>query len=366
MVIRGMWVCKVRLVKHSGLTPILCLLTCVCFLAVFFIDYLEEWATCFGMSGISGSHVGLPPQSMPPTRPEEFLHMPSRLVCQRAKPYMITLVTSAPGNQKARQAVRDTWGGEVQVRGHRVMTLFMLGQTSDPVLTKELAEEAQEHGDLVQGRFLDTYANLTLKTLSMLAWARRFCPEAHFVAKVDDDVMFNPNALLHYIDLKWGAPESELAELYIGRVHMKVVPDRDPVSKHFLSEDAFGGTTFPDYCSGTAYVLSRPALLKLSLVASAAPLPKPLPPEDVFVGLCAHTAGIVPTHCPYFSGGPSVPFAPCCYQGMVSVHHIKPEEMLHYWTDMQYAAPCSWLRVRTSLGICKLRALLRHFLWSGL
>ncbi|XP_060786735.1 beta-1,3-galactosyltransferase 4 [Neoarius graeffei] len=360
MVIRG----RIRLVKHFGLTQVLCLLVFVCLLAVLFIDYIELWATSLKMNGVAAAHGGIFPQSVPPTRPEEYLLMPSSLVCQRAKPYLVTFVTSAPAHKKARQAIRDTWGGEVRVQGYRVMTLFMVGQVSDPVLSQQLTNEAQEHGDLVQGRFLDSYANLTLKTLSMLAWARRFCPEARFLAKVDDDVMFNPSALLQYIN--WGAPEKEPEELYLGRVHMRVPPDHNPASRHYFSKDAFSGTVFPDYCSGTAYVLSRPAVLKLSLAAAAVLLPKPLPPEDVFIGLCAHTAGIAPTHCPLFSGGPPVPYARCCYQAMVSVHHTKPEEMLHYWADMSSKAPCSWMEVRTSLGFCKLRALLGDLLWSGL
>lgn len=362
MVIRGLWVCKIRLVKHFGLAQILCLLVFACLVAVLFIDYIELWVTSLRMNGVGASYGGILPQSVPPTRPEEYLLMPSQLVCQRAKPYLITLVTSAPTNKKARQAIRNTWGGEVQVQGFRVMTLFMVGQVLDPALTKQLSDEAREHGDLVQGRFLDTYANLTLKTLSMLAWARRFCPEAHFLAKVDDDVMFNPSALLRYISRNLQAPEGEPKELYLGRVHFNVLPDHNPASKHFVSKDAFSDAVFPDYCSGTAYVLSRPAVLKLSLAAAAIRLPKPLPPEDVFVGLCAHIAGISPIHCPLFSGGPPVTYARCCYQAMVSVHHTKPENMLQYWADMHSNALCSWVEVRTSLGICKFRALLGHLL----
>ncbi|XP_076859265.1 beta-1,3-galactosyltransferase 9 [Brachyhypopomus gauderio] len=369
MVIRGLWVCKVRLAKRGGylgLLPVLCLLVFACLLAVLFVDYIESWVTSLGMSRGVGTHRVVLPQRIPPTRSEEYLLMPSPLVCQRAKPYLITMVISAPANRKARQAIRDTWGGEVQVRGHRVITLFMLGQPSDPVLAKELVEESRERGDLVQGRFLDSYANLTLKTLSMLAWARRFCPQAHFLAKVDDDVMFNPSALLHYLVLYGATPESELADLYLGRVHMRVSPNRNPASKHFLSEAAFGGAAFPDYCSGTAYVLSRPSVLKLSLAAAAVHLPKPLPPEDVFMGLCAQTVGIKPNHSPFFSGGPPVPYGRCCYQAMVSVHHTKPEEMLRYWADMHSTAPCSWLRVRTSLGFCKVRAHLGNLLGFAL
>lgn len=355
-------ICKGHFGKRGGhlgfIHYLLIIVFCGSLLAFLYVDVIELWVTALSMSRANGPHGVILPHSIPPTRSEEFLLMPSIHVCERAKPYLITLVATAPPNRKARQAIRDTWGGEVHVRGHRVMTLFIVGQPTDPVIGKELIEESKERGDLIQGRFTDTYTNLTLKTLSILGWARRFCPQAHYVAKVDDDVMFNPNALLQYLNLSFKRDESELIELYLGRVHMQVAPDRNPASRHFMSETAYAGMVLPDYCSGTAYVLSRSALLKLSLAAVAINLPKPLPPEDVFVGICAHTAGITPTHSPFFSGGPAVPYSRCCYQTMVSVHHTTPANMLNYWTDMHSSGPCSWLGVRTSLGVCKVRALL--------
>lgn len=361
MVGRGLLVCNGRLGKRgsrAGILPYVCAAgVCVAVMALLFVDLIESWVTSMNMNVVMMDPHGIfPPQSAPPSRPEEFLLMPSPLVCQRAKPYLITMVTSAPANQRARQAIRDTWGGEVEVRGLRVMTLFMVGVVSDPGLSKMLIEEARERRDLVQGRFLDSYSNLTLKTLSMLGWARRFCPQAQFLAKVDDDVLFNPSALLHYLNKSRNPYEQ--GDLYLGRVHLNVAPDRDPDSRHYLPSGAYPRPVFPDYCSGTAYVLSRSALLKISLSASVSPLSTPLPPEDVFVGLCARTAGVLPSHCPLFSGSAGLPYGRCCYQAMVSVHHVSPREMLHFWADLHSSSSCSWLTQRASLGVCKVRGML--------
>ncbi|XP_029011287.1 beta-1,3-galactosyltransferase 9 [Betta splendens] len=361
MVGRGLWVCKHRLGKRGGrpgVLPFVCAAAAAAaLLALLFVDLIESWVTSMNMNTATEPRAGgYPLQSVPPTRADEFLLMPSPLVCQRAKPYLITMVTSAPANQVAREAIRKTWGGEVDVRGLRVMTLFMVGVATDPGLAKLLIEEAREQGDLVQGRFLDTYSNLTLKTLSMLGWVRRFCPQAHFMAKVDDDVLFNPSTLLHFLNKSRNPYEQ--GDLYLGRVHLRVAPDRDQDSKHYLPAGAYPPSVFPDYCSGTAYILSRSALLKISLAASASPLSTPLPPEDVFVGLCARTAGVLPSHCPLFSGGPGVPYGRCCYQAMVSIHHIAPREMLQYWAEVHSSPPCSWLSLRASLGMCKVRSML--------
>ncbi|XP_061535228.1 beta-1,3-galactosyltransferase 1 [Phycodurus eques] len=368
MAVRGLWMCTPRVGKRgsrSGLLSCLCATTVsAAVFALLFVDVVEFWITSMGMSAVPEPHAGIfPPQSVPPTRPEEFLLMPSPLVCQRAKPYLISMVTSAPAHHRARQVIRDTWGGEIEVRGLRVMTLFMLGVSSDPGLTKLLIEEAREQGDLVQGRFLDTYSNLTLKTLAMQSWVRRFCPQAHFVAKVDDDVLFNPSALLHLLN-KSRSPY-EQADLYLGRVHLHVAPNRDLESKHYLPKEAYPSSVFPDYCSGSAYVLSRSALLKISLAASPLTLSTAHPPEDAFVGLCARAAGVPPTHSPLFSGGPSMPYGRCCYQAMVSVHNIPPKDMLQYWTDIHSSGQCPWLSMRVSLSMCKVGALVGSALGLG-
>ncbi|XP_037129028.1 beta-1,3-galactosyltransferase 1 isoform X1 [Syngnathus acus] len=367
MVVRWLWICVPRVGKRggrSGLLSCLCAATVIAaFFALMFVDVLEYWITSLQMDAAPVPHAGILPPLVPPTRPEEFLLMPSPLVCQRAKPYLITMVTSAPAHHRARQAIRDTWGGENNVMGLRVMTLFMLGVPSDPGLAKMLIEEARQHGDLVQGRYLDSYSNLTLKTLALQNWVRRFCPQAHFVAKVDDDVLFNPSALLHLLNRSHSPYEQ--ADLYLGRVHLRVAPARNPDSKHYVPKEAYPPSVFPDYCSGTAYVLSRSALLKISLAASTSPLSTVQPPEDVFVGVCARAAGVIPTHSPLFSGGPAVPYGRCCYQAMVSVHHIAPQDMLRYWADMQASGPCLWLSTRASLLMCKVGALLGSALGLG-
>ncbi|XP_041700897.1 beta-1,3-galactosyltransferase 4-like [Coregonus clupeaformis] len=340
MVGQGLWVFKRRFGKRGGrfwVVPALCvLIVSAALLALLFIDSIESWATSMNMNTVVEAQGGIiPPQGVPPTRPEDYLLMPSPHVCQHAKPYLITMVTSAPANQRARQAIRDTWGGEVEVRGHRVMTLFMVGVASDPGIAKLLIDEAWERGDLIQGRFWESYSNLTLKTLSMLRWAQRFCPQAHFLAKVDDDVLFNPGGLLRYLNRSTVNNTYEHRDLYLGRLHLH---------RHCL------------------HPLPRSALLKISLTAAATPLSTPLPPEDVFVGLCARTAGVLPSNCPLFSGGPAVPYGRCCYQTMVSIHHISPREMLRFWADVNSHPPCSWLGLRASLAVCKVRAMLGTFL----
>ncbi|KAJ8370889.1 hypothetical protein SKAU_G00109170 [Synaphobranchus kaupii] len=362
MVGRGLWIFKVRFRKRRCSTFSVLCLTVPCaallVLALFFVDAIESWTMSLAMNTARVDQGGRRTHSSPQNPPEEYPLMPSPLVCQRAKPYLLTMVTTAPANQKARQAIRDTWGGETEVRGRRVMTLFMVGLPSDPGLSKQLLEEARDHRDLVQGRFLDTYANLTLKTLSMLGWTLRFCLQTRFIAKVDDDVLFNPGVLIRYLNRSYSLE----GDLYLGRVHLQVSPNRNSASKHYLPAAAYAPDVFPDYCSGTSYILSRSAALKIAHATTPVSPPLPLPPEDVFVGLSARAAGILPSHSPLFSGGPGLPYNRCCYQAMASVHHISPREMIRLWGEVHTPPHCSWLGLRAYLGLCKVQALLRTIL----
>lgn len=69
----------------------------------------------------------------------------------------------------------------------------------------DLHREHLDHNDIVQHSFIDSYANLTLKTGFMLKWLHTNCLDTKFVFKVDDDVFVNPvqlwntleHALLH-------------------------------------------------------------------------------------------------------------------------------------------------------------------------
>ena len=52
----------------------------------------------------------------------------------------------------------------------------------------------------MQGNFVDSYNNLTLKTISMLEWAERHCSRVPFVLKTDDDMYIHMPQLFGILD----------------------------------------------------------------------------------------------------------------------------------------------------------------------
>ena len=53
---------------------------------------------------------------------------------------------------------------------------------------EEIQNEHLLYGDIVQGDFVDTYRNLSLKAVVGNLWVSKFCSQAEFVVKTDDDM----------------------------------------------------------------------------------------------------------------------------------------------------------------------------------
>lgn len=67
---------------------------------------------------------------------------------------------------------------------------FVLGASPASERAKLAAEDAL-FGDVIVGNSVDSYRNLSLKTLSMLEWADTSCALAPRLLKTDDDVFLN-------------------------------------------------------------------------------------------------------------------------------------------------------------------------------
>ncbi|NXC01430.1 B3GT4 galactosyltransferase, partial [Orthonyx spaldingii] len=234
---------------------------------------------CVGLLSGGSGDLDAGPDPAPTPRTPRLLLSPAP--CSPPAPFLLILVPSAPSHVAERLAVRDTWGGPWGGSATPpARTVFVLGSPASPRWQRELQRESRQHGDMLQGDFGDSYANLTRKTLLLLRWARACCDAAPFLLKADDDVFVNVPAIATHLATWPGAP----ARLYLGRVHWRVSPNRAPRSRHHVPEALYAGRAFPPYCSGTAYVLSRQAATALLAAAAGVPL---VAPEDVWVGLAA-------------------------------------------------------------------------------
>lgn len=129
----------------------------------------------------------------------------SKCLSQDASHYenlrVLYLVKSALPHFKQRNAIRKTWGFETRFSDVPIRTVFLLGSDpgDDESLQTRVEEEDRKFNDIVQGDFLDTYYNNSIKTMMGLRWGVEHCPKARFYMFVDDDYYVSTRNLLRFL-----------------------------------------------------------------------------------------------------------------------------------------------------------------------
>ncbi|XP_022646830.1 beta-1,3-galactosyltransferase 5-like isoform X3 [Varroa destructor] len=186
------------------------------------------------------------------------------------------IVCSAVVNSNARQAIRETWATEAP-RDSRVF--FLVGRPPHSNETQQqdkLEAEANHFDDLIQEDFLDTYNNLTLKSAFLLKWANSSgcAASSRFVLKTDDDMYINVHNLVSLLKAR-GRPR-----MLLGALISKATPLRDFKSKWYVPSYIFGEKAYPNYLSGTGYVMSTDIIADLLRMAETTPF---FHLEDIYI-----------------------------------------------------------------------------------
>ncbi|XP_023295865.2 uncharacterized protein LOC111678682 [Lucilia cuprina] len=271
-----------------------------------------------------------PTQGIPTKQIYESGHMNEEIdinqICPNKgdKLKLLILITSAQTHAEARLSIRQTWGHYGTRRD--VSTAFILGRTTNATVSEALTQENMIYGDLIRGHFIDSYNNLTLKTLSSLEWVDQNCPKVKYILKTDDDMFINVPKLLQFLD----AHAKDKRVIY-GRLAKKWKPIRNKKSKYYISTGQFGATVFPPFTTGPAYVMTGDIVHEL-YESSLEQLYLKL--EDVFTtGIVAQKLGVKRVHDNMFLNR-RIAFNPCNIRKAISVHMIKPNEQFDLWKKL--------------------------------
>ncbi|KAG8430391.1 hypothetical protein GDO86_017898 [Hymenochirus boettgeri] len=280
-------------------------------------------------------YVSLPPTTtrhplIPPyPYPYTFLMNPLKK-CQSGNPFLVLLVVSVSPDIRSRLAIRETWGNESNYGNVSVVTVFLVGlptSVTDKV-QQELEEENRIYGDIVQQDFMDTYYNLTLKTLMGMEWVAKYCPTASYVMKIDSDMFLNVEYLIHKVLL----PDSPVRNNYLtGYIVPTSGPMRSKAYKWYVPKEVYPNDTYPPYCAGPGYVFSADLTQKIYDVAQTI---RVIPMEDSFIGICMYELKIpLTTSPPNVFNGHWIDYERCLYNKLVTVHHYTHEKLREVWTD---------------------------------
>lgn len=236
---------------------------------------------------------------------------------------LLVLISSAMSHDAARMSIRQTWMHYGTRRD--VGMAFVLGRGTNETINKALTQENFIYGDLIRGNFIDSYNNLTLKTISTLEWADVHCPKAKYILKTDDDMFINVPKLLTFLD-----KHKDKRTIY-GRLAKKWKPIRNKKSKYYVSVDQFAAGVFPSFTTGPAYVLTGDIVHEL-YVRSLKTVYLKL--EDVFTtGIVAKSLNVKRVQANEFVNR-RISFNPCNIRNAISVHMIKSNEQFDLWKKL--------------------------------
>ena len=237
---------------------------------------------------------------------------------------LLVAVTSAPNHKEARMAIRQTWG-HYRLRSD-LNIAFLIGSTNDKQVSEDLQVENKLYGDMICAQFVDSYNNLTLKTISMLEWVDNYCNHVSFILKTDDDMFINIPKLLNFIE-KHGKEK----KVIFGRLAKKWKPIRNKKSKYYVSPNQYQPPVFPDFTTGPAYLMTGDVVHDLYTAALGKTY---LKLEDVFItGIVAQDMKIKRTHVNEFLNK-RVTFNACNIQKGISIHMVKPPEQFDLWKKL--------------------------------
>nr|XP_055073247.1 beta-1,3-galactosyltransferase 2-like [Misgurnus anguillicaudatus] len=256
--------------------------------------------------------------------------------CLQQNPFLVLMVPVAPHQLKARNAIRSTWGNETTVRGKTVLTLFIVGLRDGPSSNEtqqQLQEESRQHGDLLQSNFMDSYVNLTIKTMVIMDWLATRCPQASFAMKVDSDMFLNLENLMSLLL----APKTPKQNYITGMVMRGQTVIRDTNSKWYVPKELYPEPHYPVYLLGMGYVFSNDLPPK---IVEASKEIKPFNIEDAYVGACLKRLEIQP----------SMPPVPSQFRAYLNKYNRdeflkvittilnSPQQLLDFWKDVKRSA----------------------------
>ena len=231
--------------------------------------------------------------SFPLTIQEDPYKLNNKKVCSSVKDLLfIVVVHSSTLNFQRRNNIRETWANSNLFRNHSMRIVFILGKPQKDSTQALIEHENVLHGDIVQGKFIDSYHNLTHKGVLGLRWVSEYCRHAKIIVKVDDDVFLNIFKLMDNMLTEY----SNISRQIMCAVREKGTSRIQRKKGKWMVDDGefYKEIFFPvTYCNGFFVVMTSDIIPELYAAAKVTPF---FWVDDVYIfGLLPNKAGNI-TH----------------------------------------------------------------------
>ncbi|KAG7173434.1 UDP-GalNAc:beta-1,3-N-acetylgalactosaminyltransferase 1-like [Homarus americanus] len=267
---------------------------------------------------------------------------------RRSNLYVINIVGVAPWEIRARTLIRSLWAHETWQNKTGFRTVFVTGIVTDHKLMAALREESNKYHDILQFNFLDTYDNLSLKTLCGLHWVNNFCSTPVWVLKSDTDVMVNTFRLTRYLH-EYDEKTNHSRNHFLCKPRGPASPCRTGCRKvkWRVSWEEYPHNRYPVYCMGPGYVIPRQMVPALYQAANKT---HPFRLEDVYY------TGIIPKQLNWGNMNENIghlfPWRPVAWQNSF----VKSDLMILELDKGlgQSASTTVWTKILQSMGLERL------------
>ncbi|KAL3871977.1 hypothetical protein ACJMK2_039948 [Sinanodonta woodiana] len=207
-------------------------------------------------------------------------------ICAKKHIDFIVFIQSHVTNVERRRSIRETWLGTKLPPDIIMKSVFILGKPINMTDQVKINNENLIHEDIVQGDFLDSFYNLTLKSILALKWINQNCRKAKFVLKVDDDIFVDIFKVVHKLvpSLK---NKARNIVCYVKEENTSPIV-RDKGSKWYIPEHIFPQRThLPRFCTGYFVFMTSDLVPELAYMSESAQY---IPVDDVYLfGLLPQT-----------------------------------------------------------------------------
>lgn len=245
---------------------------------------------------------------------------------EQIQPIIIIFIPSSPTNEKTRNMIRQTWLSVSNKNTANIRYAFVLG-TSSTSINSKVRREFQEHKDIVMFNFLDSYRNLTYKSIMGYKWAATFCSNVDFVMKADDDIYLNTQGLLRILS-EYG---SVLSNRVGGICNSNAKRMTYVSSKWFVSVQEYPYDRYPKYVKGPGYITKMNVAKKIINASKNIPY---FYLEDVYIGLALKKLSM---ECKFIYGffqEKDIKHTVCNlkHPDFVLIHNVGGAKLFHIWS----------------------------------
>lgn len=209
-------------------------------------------------------------------------------------------IFSASANFANRRSVRETWLKQVETHANAAGigiagVRFVIAKPENESAKKQLEEESKRYRDVLQVDVSDV--DSTLKEVSFMSWAHRYCSNVTYVIKLRDDVFVNTRLLAQTFAqtndtglFAYGRMGSRLKDGRSNKTSLNTFNNSSLKENSKKNQDEWPWKSYPTYLSGLITVMTSEAISATLAASQTIPL---MLLEDVYItGLCARKAGV--------------------------------------------------------------------------